>query len=146
LEEYAPLSFSLNRVYKTEFSIYNPPSFKPKKRDFVMNKPTGQALTKLGFSKLFTCDLVDAWARVFGDRSVTIDELLGDGATSYLILRAAGVTAPMFGRSRQEVRRVSCWLIHFSNNPLPTHDGFDDAVLIANGDSWSLRIRQTVAA
>ena len=124
------------------------PSFEPKKCALVMNKPTGQALAKLGFSKLFTCDLVEAWARVFGDRFVTMDELLGDGATSYLILRAAGVTAPMFGRSRQEVRRVSCWLIHFSkaNNPLPTHDGFDDAVLIENGDSWALRIRKAAVA
>jgi hypothetical protein len=108
-----------------------------------MNKPTGQALAKHGFSKLFTCDLVDAWSRAFGDRPITLDELLSDGATSYLILRAAGVTAPMFGRSGQETRRVKCWLIYFSKseNPLPTHDGRDDAVLIADGDSWTLKVK-----
>jgi hypothetical protein len=113
-----------------------------------MNKPTGQALAKRGFSKLFTCDLVDAWSRAFGDHPVTIDELLADGATSYLILRAAGVTAPMFGRSAQENRRVRSWLIHFSksDNPLPTHNGWDDATLIADGNSWSLRVKTSITA
>jgi hypothetical protein len=79
---------------------------------------------------------------------MSINDLLNDGATSYILLRAAGVNNPMFGRTRAELQRIDYWCAYFSKNPMPTHDGEDDFILTAGPteDTWVLKKVMAIAA
>lgn len=90
----------------------------------------------LGFSRVFTADVVERWREAFPPmRPITVDDLLlgGDPDLAYRVYRAAGADGLAFERAPNRRRpRVERWLEYFatSGRSMPTHDGADDAYLV----------------
>lgn len=85
-------------------------------------------LAQLGFSRLFTADVVDILRNQ--EASFTATDLLTNPSWRLKVIRAAGADSLRYERSEaRRHARVVKWLNYFATTAraLPTHDGRDDA-------------------